>query len=179
MKKFIIGIVLLAGGAMWLSTLLGIWDFSGLWGQPWTHYVLAATALLAGLHFLSGDWKNDWHMKSLPVPKEEGRVHCSVSFSGDSYRYNGEPFHGAKLETFCGGIRMDLRQALIDDNAEIEIHTFMGGVELFVPSDMQVFVNNHSFLGGVNNDTIANQTAGAKRLNITASNFMGGVSIKN
>ena len=28
-------------------------------------------------------------------------------------------------------------------------------------------------------DTIANQTAGAKRLNITASNFMGGVSIRN
>ena len=26
---------------------------------------------------------------------------------------------------------------------------------------------------------VANQTAGAKRLNITASNFMGGVSIKN
>lgn len=28
-------------------------------------------------------------------------------------------------------------------------------------------------------DTIANQTAGAKRLNITASNFMGDVSIRN
>ena len=82
MKRFIIGTVLLAGGAMWLSTLLGIWDFSGLWQQPWTHYVLAVTALLAGLHFLSGGNRHDWHMRPLPAPKGEGQMHCSVSFSG-------------------------------------------------------------------------------------------------
>ena len=179
MKRFIIGTVLLAGGAMWLSTLLGIWDFSGLWQQPWTHYVLAVTALLAGLHFLSGGNRHDWHMRPLPAPKGEGQMHCSVSFSGDSYCYRGEPFLGGKLETFCGGIRMDLRQALIDRNVEIEIHTFMGGVELFVPADVHVIVNNHSFLGGVGDETVSNQSPDAKCITVNANNFMGGVSIKN
>ena len=90
-----------------------------------------------------------------------------------------KPFHGARLDAFCGGIRMDLREAVITEDEEIDIHTFMGGVELLVPADVNVIVKSRSFIGGVGNDTAMCSDKGAHSLHITASNFFGGVSIKN
>ena len=63
--------------------------------------------------------------------------------------YRGEPFHGARLDAFFGGIRMDLRNAAITEDEEIEIHTFFGGIELFVPQTVNVVVKSRSFIGGV------------------------------
>jgi predicted membrane protein len=48
---------------------------------------------------------------------------------------------------------MDLRNAVITEDEEIEIHTFCGGVELFVPQTVNVVVNSRSFIGGVGNHT--------------------------
>ena len=68
---------------------------------------------------------------------------------GDEYVYRGETFHGARLDAFCGGIRMDLREATITEDEEIDIHTFCGGIELFVPNHVNVVVKSRSFIGGV------------------------------
>jgi hypothetical protein len=57
-----------------------------------------------------------------------------------------KPFHGARLDAFCGGIRMDLREAVITEDEEIDIHTFMGGIELLVPVDVNVIVKSRSFI---------------------------------
>ena len=62
---------------------------------------------------------------------------------------HGEAFHGARLDAFCGGIRLDLREAVITEDEEIDIRTFCGGIELFVPTMVNVKVKSQSFLGGV------------------------------
>ena len=36
--------------------------------------------------------------------------------------YHGETFHGARLDAFCGGIRMDLREAVITEDEESELN---------------------------------------------------------
>ena len=89
-----------------------------------------------------------------------------------------KPFHGARLDAFCGGIRMDLREAVITEDEEIDI-PFMGGIELLVPVDVNVIVKSRSFIGGVGNDTAMCSDKNAHNLYITASNFFGGISVKN
>ena len=56
---------------------------------------------------------------------------------------------------------------------------FHKGACRFVPADVHVIVNNHSFLGGVGDETVSNQSPDAKCITVNANNFMGGVSIKN
>ena len=102
-----------------------------------------------------------------------------MHYGGDEYVYRGEPFHGAQLDAFCGGIRLDLREATITEDEEIDIHTFFGGIELFVPTMVNVEVKSQSFIGGVNNHTNGKTSSTTPTLHIIASNFLGGVDIKN
>jgi hypothetical protein len=55
----------------------------------------------------------------------------------------------------------------------------MGGVELFVPSTVNVLVKSRSIFGGVGNETVRNENPQTPYLHIVASNLFGGVSIKN
>ena len=107
------------------------------------------------------------------------RIRCSVHYGGDEYVYHGETFHGARLDAFCGGIRLDLREAVITEYEEIDIHTFFGGIELFVPTTVNVKVKSQSFIGGVGNHAKTQADTTAPTIHIIASNFFGGVDIKN
>ena len=74
---------------------------------------------------------------------------------------------------------MDLRNAAITEDEEIEIHTFFGGIELFVPQTVNVLVKIRSFIGGVGNHASRTAEKDAHCLHIIADNFIGGVDIKN
>ena len=81
---------------------------------------------------------------------------------------------------------------MITEDEEIDIHTFCGGIELFVTTTVNVEVKSRSFIGGVSRSTPggllpkrrknhANAQADttAPTIHIIASNFFGGVDIKN
>lgn len=182
MTKVIIGLVLLGWGATKLLTMTGVWDFTWLYAQPWTDYVLPSCALILGLKLLSTNANNtnpQWNTKSLPAPTADGRIRLSVSMGGDDYSFAGEDFHGADVEAFMGGIRLDLRQAIINSDVTLNIHTFMGGVELYVSDDINIIVNSKSFIGGVDNKSSRTQKPDIPTLFINAQNFMGGISVKS
>jgi predicted membrane protein len=74
---------------------------------------------------------------------------------------------------------MDLRDATITEDEEIEIHTFCGGVELYVPQTVNVVIKSRSFIGGVGNHAKRIVGQDVPCLHIIADNFVGGVDIKN
>ena len=153
--KTIIGLLLMVAGAWKLANLWGIIENDWLWRQPWTDYIAPAVLLYAGAVTIVNSYRRDpdqWLQRPLPIGEDGKRICCSVHYGGDEYIYRGEPFHGARLDAFCGGIRMDLRKAVITEDEEIDIHTFLGGIELFVPPTVNVVVKSRSFIGGVGNN---------------------------
>ena len=102
-------------------------------------------------------------------------LYVGVNLIIDSYRRDP----GARLNAFCGGIRMDMREAVITEDEEIDIHTFCGGIEIFVPTTVNVEIKSQSFIGGVGNHAMHTADPKAPTLHIVASNFLGGVDIKN
>ena len=68
---------------------------------------------------------------------------------------------------------------MITEYEEIDIHTFFGGIELFVPTTVNVKVKSQSFIGGVGNHAKTQADTTAPTIHIIASNFFGGVDIKN
>jgi len=119
-------------------------------------------------------------MKIAEVPETEGRepLKISAAFSGSEYNMKGRFFHGAKLEAMLGGIKMDLTEATIENGCVIDIHTFMGGVELIVPEDVNIEINSSCLLGGVNNKKHHTNPNSAITIKINANCFLGGVDIK-
>jgi predicted membrane protein len=93
---------------------------------------------------------------------------------------------------FMGSITMDLTKAeLSQDEINMSLTAFMGGIEILVPTDMVVICEGNSFLGGIellgksNGGIFANLQAkqgqpgeGRKVLHLECFSFMGGVEIK-
>ena len=184
-KRTIIGIILIVAALMKLATMWDIFHldwFDWLWQQSWSAYLAPVLLLIVGINLIISSYRRNpeqWLQRPLPLGEEGKRIGCSVKFGGDEYCYRGETFHGARLDAFCGGIRLDLREAVISEDEEIDIHTFMGGVELLVPHSVNIEVKSRSFIGSVGNETIGQAISGAPCLHVIASNFLGGVSIKD
>lgn len=179
-RRTIIGIIFIVAALLKIADMWGIVHLN--LEQPWTAYFGPLLLLYIGCELVIYSFKkspSQWLQRPLPLGEDGKRICCAVHFGGDSYKYNGETFHGARLDAFCGGIRLDLRKAVINEDEEIDVHTFMGGVELLVPRCVNVIVKSHNFIGGVSNETTTCQDNDSRRIHITASNFFGGVSVKN
>ena len=181
-RRTIVGILLIVAGAWKLANMWGVIENDWLWSQAWTVYIGPIAIIYLGMLMILTSYRRNreqWLRRPLPIGEDGKRICCNVHYGGDEYVYHGEVFHGASLDVFCGGIRMDLREATITEDEEIDIHTFFGGVELIVPTDVNIIVKSRSIIGGVGDETKNRNQEGVHRLYITASNMMGGVSIKN
>ena len=181
-RRTIVGLVFIVGALLKLADMWGIVHLEWLWQRPWIEYLAVFFVLYIGVELVIYSFRNNrsqWLQHPVPVGDDGKRICCSVHYGADEYVFHGEPFHGAKLDAFCGGIRLDLREAVINEDEELDIHTFMGGVELLVPSDINVAVKSRSFIGGVGNDTVKSINENAHCLHIISSNMLGGVSIRN
>ena len=193
--RTVIGIIFIVASLLKLATLWGIlhWSwFETMSEGQWTMYFCIFILLYVGVHLIIDSYRRDpdqipadaptrslWLQRPLPIGEDGKRIRCSVHYGGDEYVYCGETFHGARLDAFCGGIRMDMREAVITEDEEIDIHTFCGGIELFVPTHVNIEVKSRSFIGGVGNHAIHTADNKAPNIHIVASNFLGGVDIKN
>ena len=183
--RTIIGIFFIVTSLLKLATLWGIlhWRwFETLSEGPWAMYLSIFVLLYVGAHLVVDSYRRDpdqWLRRPLPIGEDGRRIRCSVHYGGDEYVYHGETFHGARLDAFCGGIRLDLREATITEDEEIDIHTFFGGIEIIVPTTVNVEVKSQSFIGGVGNHAKGKVNGTAPTLHVIASNFLGGVDIKN
>ena len=181
-RRTIIGIIFIVAALLKLASMWGILQLDWLWQHPWTAYFGPLLLLYIGVELVIYSFNHNpsqWLKRPVPQGEQGKRICCSVRLGADEYIYRGEPFHGARLDAFCGGLRIDLREAVISEDEEIDIHTFLGGVELYVPASVNVVVKSHSFIGGVDNETSSQTVSGTPCIHITASNFFGGVSVKN
>lgn len=85
-----------------------------------------------------------------------------------------------KVFAIAGGVQLDLRQARFSPGVtEIDVFTFMGGVEVIVPPDVRVESMGIAVLGGFDsNDTDGNAVPGAPVVRINGLALMGGVEAK-
>lgn len=179
-RRKIIGIIFIVAALLRLADMWGIIHLN--WNHSWTEYFGPVLLLYVGIELLIYTFSHNqsqWLQRPVPQGEDGKRIHCSVSFGADQYVYRGERFQGARLDAFCGGLRLDLREAVISEDEEIDVHTFLGGVEVLVPSNVNVVVKSHNFIGGVNDESEKHPDKDCCNIHITASNFFGGLSIIN
>jgi predicted membrane protein len=92
---------------------------------------------------------------------------------------NSRTFRGGDLTAIMGGCEIDLRQAAIDGEAQIEVFAMWGGIGIRVPEDWTVVGRVVPLLGGYEDKTRPPQGSTAHRLIIHGVAIMGGVEVKN
>jgi hypothetical protein len=109
-------------------------------------------------------------------------VNISTSFSTESQEVTSQNFSGGDVSANLGRLELDLRNArLSEQGAELNVRAFLGGVEIRVPADWDVEFDVTASPGGVEDKRSrpGARTAGAPRLTVTGSAFLGGVSLED
>ena len=166
----IIGVVI---GVFLLLCCRDILSFSMLWKLlvPAIVVIVGVKLVLTGLF---GNKANEI-MKKLRLEGKEPKAGCAT-FSGCDLNYDGEVFEGAELTAVFGGVKCDLRNAIIEKDCAIGVSAIFGGIDILVPADINVKVSSNSIFGGVSNKTSVRQDR--PTLYVSGTCMFGGVDIK-
>ena len=104
--------------------------------------------------------------------------YCST-FSSQDIKFDNQEFQGANLTAVFGGVRADLRNAIINEEQVINCSAIFGSIEIIPSDEINIKVKTTSIFGGVSNSRknkeINNEL---KTVYINAMCLFGGVSIK-
>ncbi len=166
----IVGVVI---GVFLLLCCQGILNFSMLWKLlvPVIIVIIGLKMVFTGLF---GNKANEIIAK-IKQNGGEAKVGCAT-FSGCNLNYDGEPFEGAELSAVFGGVKCDLRNAVIEKDCAIQATAIFGGVDIFVPNNINVKVTSNSIFGGVSNKTVSHKEA--PTIYISGTCMFGGIEIK-
>ena len=106
------------------------------------------------------------------------RVSAFAFMSGIQRANNSKGFRGADLTAIMGGVDLDLRDAQMGPEPVIDAFAFWGGIEVKVPADWVVINKVMPLMGGLEDDTRADEGS-SKELLIRGSAIMGGMKITN
>ena len=166
----IVGIVI---GVFLLLCCRDILSFSMLW-----KLLVPAIIVIVGLKMvLTGLFGNKANeiMKNLRLEGKEPKSGFAA-FSGCDMNYDGEVFEGAELTAVFGGVKCDLRNAIIEKDCAIQVSAIFGGIDIFIPDNVNVKVSSNSIFGGVSNKTAVHQSA--PTIYVGGTCMFGGVEIK-
>ena len=107
-----------------------------------------------------------------------GEADGSVFFSGKTVSFDGETFSGANLNAVFGGLKCDLRNAVVENDCTIQIHAVFGGIDIFLPDDVNVKVDVNPSFGGVSDITGRDYNPNTPTIYRQGNCVFGGVNIK-
>lgn len=169
----IIGIVI---GAILLLTCQGLLDWDLIW-----KLIVPIVLVIIGVKII---FKDTFDQKAKAVAdkmKNSGismQQYCAT-FSGQKVNKAGERFEGAEITAVFGGVDCDLTQAIIEDDVVINVSSIFGGVDIFVPSNVNVKISSTCIFGGISDKrAVKNSNQNDVTVYISATCMFGGVEIK-
>lgn len=108
-----------------------------------------------------------------------GKIKNSAAvFSGTDISFDGEAFTGAELNAVFGGIKCNLRNAVIEQDCAVNATAIFGGIDIFVPDNVNVKVYSNSVFGGVEDKRHYHFKGEGPTLYVNAICMFGGVDLK-
>lgn len=166
----IIGVVI--GFCLFLGCQ-GLLDFDIIW-----KLMIPFILVMIGLSIIFKDVLGKKVKKEIKkLNKENKKEYCST-FSSQDIDLETETFEGANVSAIFGGVKFDIRDAIIKEDAIIDVSAIFGGVTIYVPNDINVKINSTSIFGGVSNERRKKKTESKTTIYINATCMFGGVEIK-
>lgn len=139
--------------------------------------IFPAILVFIGLSLLFKDKVGKKVKEKIKTLNEEGLEEYYATFSGQEINKAGEVFNGASLNAIFGGIDLKLQDAKIQKDILINTTAVFGGIDIIVPSNVNVKVQSTSIFGGADNK-ITKQTENLPTIYVKAFCLFGGVDIK-
>lgn len=92
--------------------------------------------------------------------------------------YDGKLYTGGNYDVIFNGLILDLSNAYLNEETNITISTLFGGVDLYLPDDVNIQIQSSNFLGGVDLHKRENKIENTKVIYLNARCIFGGINIK-
>ena len=109
---------------------------------------------------------------------KDGLEEYGATFGGQKVVLQNDEFKNASLSAVFGGVEFDIRSCNVQNEQVIDASAIFGGVEIWVPQNVNVKVKSTPIFGGVSNKTIRTNQENMPTLYINALCMFGGVDIK-
>jgi len=168
----IIGLLI---GISLLLCCQNVLDFELIW-----KLALPVALIIIGLSFVFKDTFE--HKISSKIKElnnnETSDGYCST-FTGQNIKLGAEKFTGTDLTAIFGGIKFDMTSAKLEKESIINVSSIFGGIEIYVPENVNVKIKSSSIFGGVNDKRKnISEDEKNKTVYINATCIFGGVEIK-
>lgn len=111
------------------------------------------------------------------IPFDDKEARYNAAFTSFEMRWPNEKFNGASANVLFGGMDLDLRDAIIEQDVIIKGNCFFGGIDIFVPDNVNVKISGSHAFGGVENKArILGQDVPTVHIDINC--FFAGADIK-
>lgn len=168
----IIGICI---GAFLLLCCQDVLSFDMFW-----KLLIPAAIVIIGVNIIISNVRGNKGTEVYKMLKDSGAPikNATATFSGTNVNFDGEVFDGAELNAVFGGVKCDLRGAVIEKDCVINASAIFGGIDIFVPQDLNVKIISTSVFGGVSDKNHTKNQADRPTLYINATCLFGGVDVK-
>ena len=140
--------------------------------------MIPAILICIGLSIIFKDLINKSVSSKIKELNKEGLAEYYATFSGQDIDMANEEFKGASLNAIFGGLELDLRQSIIKGDQVINASAIFGGIDISVPTDINVKVKSTSIFGGTSNRTLKNKGEDVPTIYLNGLCVFGGVEIK-
>ena len=161
-----------------IALLLGCQDilnFDTIWKLS-----VPVILVIIGLSLIFKDTFNskiNKEIKKLNKNMTKNNEYCAT-FSGQDVNFDNQEFKGADLTAVFGGVKCNIKNAIINQDVVINASGIFGGVEIYVPENCNVKIKSSSIFGGVTDKKNYKENPEGHIIYINATCMFGGVEIK-
>ena len=116
-------------------------------------------------------------IKKLNENNNSKNSYCAT-FGGQNVNFDEEKFTGADVTAIFGGVKLDLKNAIIDQDVVINASAIFGGIDIYVPKNVKVKTKSVPIFGGVNNKANISPDEKSHTIYINGTAIFGGIEIK-
>ena len=168
----IIGLII---GVALLLVCQGILRFDLVW-----KLLFPGILIIIGISFIFRDaigGKISKEIKELNKNRNETNEYCAT-FSEQNVKFDDEKLTGADLTAVFGGVKCDIRKAIIEGDQVINATSIFGGIEIYVPENVKVKIKSTPIFGGVSDKASYSKNEQSNIIYINATCIFGGVEVK-
>ena len=116
-------------------------------------------------------------IRTLNSNKGNFEGYCAT-FGEQKVDLSGQEFKGANLDAVFGSVELDLSKAILKQDQVINASSIFGGIEIRVPTGVNVKVKSTPIFGGVDNKAKVEYNESSPTIYINGTAIFGGVEIK-
>jgi len=141
--------------------------------------IVPAILILIGIKIIFRDSFNNSIKKSTNMNvKREGRLDYTAILSTQKETYPNDKFNGASILAILGGVELNLSDAMINEDIIIDSISIFGGVDIILPSNVNVKISSIPIFGGAANKARPCMNINAPTVYINATCIFGGLDSK-